>query len=65
MREVVSAYTTGEPYSIDVPQAILRQGIFIAKVHALGWTDPGFFNAKISLFHRAQVRYHACVPIFF
>jgi hypothetical protein len=60
----MSAYTTAEPYSIDVPQAILRQGVFVAKAHALGWTDTDFIGSSDALLHRAQVRYHACARSF-
>lgn len=55
----MSAYTTGEPFSVDVPSAILRQGDFIEKIHQLGWTKPDFFSDKEAVLHRANVRYHA------
>ncbi|GBE82231.1 hypothetical protein SCP_0406140 [Sparassis crispa] len=48
---------------LDLVDAVVRQGSFIDKMYAFGWTEPGYFNAKedeLVLMH-ATARYHACV----
>lgn len=59
LARILSAYTTGEPFSTDVPAAILRQGEFIEQLHQLGWLEATLFANSDALLHRANVRYHA------
>lgn len=49
----MSAYTRGEPISLDLVTAVLRQGIFIEKM--LGWTIPGRFDRDETILMRADV----------
>ena len=43
---------------------MIRQGTFIAKMHAFGWTAPGYFDsaADATALAHAITRYHAYVP---
>ncbi|KAJ6555800.1 hypothetical protein B0H19DRAFT_1151153 [Mycena capillaripes] len=62
---IVSAYTNDRLFSVELVGAVLRQGTFVSKMHALQWTRPGFFdNAEdeIALLH-AIARYHAFLDL--
>ncbi|TFY63748.1 hypothetical protein EVJ58_g3067 [Rhodofomes roseus] len=55
------AYTDDSPFSIDLVGAVIRQCTFTNKMHAFGWTAPGYFDTpgdEVVLIH-AITRYHA------
>ena len=57
----MSAYEDDRPFSIELVGAVLRQGSFIDKMHAFGWTERGHFDGadnEVVLMH-AIARYHA------
>lgn len=57
----MTAYFDEKPYSIELVGAVLRQETFVRKMHDLGWTRSGFFNAEIDALalQHALARYHA------
>lgn len=60
---ILSAYSDDRPFSVDLVGAALRQGIFVEKMHELGWTDVKFFetqDGQLTL-HHCVARYHAQV----
>ncbi|KAJ7448314.1 hypothetical protein FB451DRAFT_1053890 [Mycena latifolia] len=62
---ITSAYTDGRLFSVELVGATLRQGSFVAKIHDLQWTRPGFFDNpedEIALQH-AIARYHAFLDL--
>ncbi|KAJ7488064.1 hypothetical protein FB451DRAFT_1025893 [Mycena latifolia] len=62
---IASAYTDGRLFSVELVGATLRQGSFVAKMHDLQWTRPGFFDNpedEIALQH-AIARYHAFLDL--
>ncbi|GAA6053304.1 hypothetical protein JCM3770_006675 [Rhodotorula araucariae] len=60
---IVGCYTRGEPFSLDLAMAVLRQGSFIDKMHGLGWTDPARFGLDDTLLKRCMARYHAFMDL--
>lgn len=55
------AYTDDRPFSLDFVGAVIRQGSFVDKMHAFGWTEPTYFDdpvEEVVLVH-AIARYHA------
>ncbi|GAA5823935.1 hypothetical protein JCM11251_003351 [Rhodosporidiobolus azoricus] len=58
-RNIMSRYTRGERFSLDLAMAVLRQGSFIDKMHSLGWLEPGRFDEDDTLLKRCVARYHA------
>ncbi|KAJ6565016.1 hypothetical protein DFH09DRAFT_919796 [Mycena vulgaris] len=59
---ITSAYTDDKLFSVEL---ILRQGTFVAKMHELQWTRPGFFDTledETALRH-AIARYHAFLDL--
>ncbi|GAA5975141.1 hypothetical protein JCM11641_004364 [Rhodosporidiobolus odoratus] len=60
---ILSCYTRGEPFSLDLAMAVLRQGTFIDKVHNLGWLDPSRFESDDTLLNRSVARYHAFMDL--
>ncbi|GJN92337.1 hypothetical protein Rhopal_005367-T1 [Rhodotorula paludigena] len=60
---VLRCYTRGEPFSLDLAMAVIRQGSFIDKMHDLGWTTPGRFDTDDSLLKRSVARYHAFMDL--
>lgn len=64
LAKILSAYTTSHRFSLDLPQAVLRQGDFVDKMFELGWTAPGRFNVDATDLYRSIIRYHACVASF-
>ncbi|GAA5894085.1 hypothetical protein JCM6882_007980 [Rhodosporidiobolus microsporus] len=60
---ILSRYTRGERFSLDLGMAILRQGTFIDKMHSLGWLDPGRFSTDDTLLKRCIARYHAFLDL--
>ncbi|GAA6028907.1 hypothetical protein JCM8097_001499 [Rhodosporidiobolus ruineniae] len=56
---ILSCYTRGERFSLDLAMAVLRQGTFIDKMHSLGWLDPTRFSDDDATLHRCIARYHA------
>ncbi|KAH9930332.1 uncharacterized protein B0H18DRAFT_148066 [Fomitopsis serialis] len=58
---ILSAYIDDSQFSIDLVGAVVRQGSFTNKMHAFGWTAPGYFETlvdEVVLVH-AITRYHA------
>ncbi|KAF7311217.1 FAD dependent oxidoreductase [Mycena kentingensis (nom. inval.)] len=60
IERITSAYSTDKPFSLDVVGAVLRQGSFIDKMVALGWTQAGFAGAELDT---AVVRYHGFLTL--
>ncbi|GAA5856574.1 hypothetical protein JCM8547_005871 [Rhodosporidiobolus lusitaniae] len=60
---ILSHYTRGEPFSLDLASAVLRQGTFIDKMHGLGWLDSGRFQENDPTLHRCVARYHAFMDL--
>jgi hypothetical protein len=61
---ILSAYTDDHPFSLDLVGAVVRQGLFIDKMHDFGWTEPFAFDREedeVVLVH-CIARYHAYVP---
>ncbi|PCH36330.1 hypothetical protein WOLCODRAFT_146214 [Wolfiporia cocos MD-104 SS10] len=44
MRRILSAYIDDRPFSIDLVNAVVRQGTFIDTMYAFGWTDFDYFT---------------------
>ena len=58
---MLSAYFDDRPFSVDLAEAVVRQGSFIDKMHGFGWTAAKYFDKPIDevvLVH-AITRYHA------
>lgn len=66
MKKILNAYHSDRPFSVDLVGAVLRQGLFIDKMHELGWTEPDFFCSKEDhvVLHHCVTRYHAQVITF-
>ncbi|KAI0766049.1 hypothetical protein BC629DRAFT_1539811 [Irpex lacteus] len=65
MNNVLSAYTSDRPFSVELVGAVLRQGSFIEKMHQLGWTVQDRFSTEedsIVLEH-SIARYHAFLDL--
>ncbi|KAM0790841.1 hypothetical protein ACM66B_004685 [Microbotryomycetes sp. NB124-2] len=60
---MMSAYTRGEQFSLDLAAAILRQGTFVDKMASLGWLDPHRFEKDDGVLQRAVARYHAFLDL--
>ncbi|KAK4695148.1 hypothetical protein P7C70_g8608, partial [Phenoliferia sp. Uapishka_3] len=63
---ILSAYTTGETFSLDLVTAVLRQGTFVQKMVDLGWTIPNRFEVageESTVLQRAACRYSAFVDL--
>ncbi|GJN92341.1 hypothetical protein Rhopal_005371-T1 [Rhodotorula paludigena] len=60
---IARCYTRGEPFSLDLVAAVLRQGSFIDKMYNLGWTAPHRFDEDNSLLKRSVARYHAFMDL--
>ncbi|KAF8079297.1 hypothetical protein FPV67DRAFT_109524 [Lyophyllum atratum] len=61
IRRIFSAYTDDRIFSVELVGAVLRQGLFIAKMQDLHWTALGFFDEQqdaVVLKH-AIARYHS------
>ncbi|KAF9235563.1 hypothetical protein BU15DRAFT_51289 [Melanogaster broomeanus] len=58
---ILSAYTDGSPFSVDLVDAVLRQCLFTQKMEELGWIQPAAFrgDGKIEILQRSVMRYHA------
>ncbi|KAK7037408.1 hypothetical protein VNI00_011158 [Paramarasmius palmivorus] len=64
---IMSAYTDGKPWSLDLVGAVLRQGTFVEKMNDLGWTNASSLNetdATIRL-QSAVTRYHAFLDLIY
>uniref|UniRef100_A0A0K3CG13 Uncharacterized protein n=1 Tax=Rhodotorula toruloides TaxID=5286 RepID=A0A0K3CG13_RHOTO len=60
---ILSRYTRGEPFSLDLAMAALRQGSFIQKMHGLGWLDLHRFSDDDMILSRCVARYHAFLDL--
>ncbi|GAA6028970.1 hypothetical protein JCM8097_001531 [Rhodosporidiobolus ruineniae] len=61
---ILTCYTGGEPFSLDLAAAVLRQGSFIRKMSSLGWLDSGRFAAENDqTMQRCVARYHAFMSL--
>ncbi|KIM61528.1 hypothetical protein SCLCIDRAFT_1179879 [Scleroderma citrinum Foug A] len=61
---ILSAYTDGSPFSVDLLDAVLRQAIFTEKMHEIGWTDAATFQkGKVQVLDHAILRYHAFLDL--
>ncbi|EMS19043.1 protein of unknown function DUF1399 [Rhodotorula toruloides NP11] len=60
---ILSRYTRGEPFSLDLAMAALRQGSFIQKMHDLGWLDLDRFSDDDTILSRCVARYHAFLDL--
>ncbi|KPV73509.1 uncharacterized protein RHOBADRAFT_54728 [Rhodotorula graminis WP1] len=63
VNNIASCYTRGEPFSLDLGMAVLRQGSFVDKMCDLGWTRPERFAADDILLKRCIARYHAFIDL--
>ncbi|GAA5858865.1 hypothetical protein JCM8547_007132 [Rhodosporidiobolus lusitaniae] len=63
INKILSCYTRGEAFSLDLAMAALRQGTFIEKVHDLGWLHPDCFKEDDSLLKRSVARYHGFIDL--
>ncbi|GAA5894018.1 hypothetical protein JCM6882_007960 [Rhodosporidiobolus microsporus] len=63
MRHILSCYTRGEPFSLDLASAVLRQGTFIDKMHSFGWLDTGRFDNDETTLNRCIARYHGFMDL--
>ncbi|GAA5842086.1 hypothetical protein JCM9279_002783 [Rhodotorula babjevae] len=63
VNSIASCYTRGEPFSLDLGMAVLRQGSFIDKMCELGWTRPERFADDDLLLKRCIARYHAFIDL--
>ncbi|EIN11322.1 hypothetical protein PUNSTDRAFT_50377 [Punctularia strigosozonata HHB-11173 SS5] len=62
---IASAYVDDRPFSVELVGAVLRQGSFVDKMHALGWTNPDYFRSaddEVVLKH-CIARYHAFLDL--
>ncbi|KIK96103.1 hypothetical protein PAXRUDRAFT_826337 [Paxillus rubicundulus Ve08.2h10] len=62
---ILSAYTDGSLFSIDLVGAVLRQCFFTQKMDEIGWIKPGAFSEgdKIEILEQSVVRYHAFLDL--
>ncbi|KAF8549934.1 hypothetical protein OG21DRAFT_1447248 [Imleria badia] len=62
---VLSAYTDGSPFSIDLVDAVLRQCHFTAQMDELGWLKSGAFRGadKHEILEHSVMRYHAFLDL--
>ena len=63
IQRILNAYTDDRPFSVNLVGAVVRQCLFVDKMHNFGWTEPGYFDAEedeLVLVH-AITRYHAYV----
>ncbi|KAL4081307.1 hypothetical protein V8B97DRAFT_1863695 [Scleroderma yunnanense] len=61
---ILSAYTDGSPFSVDLLDAVLRQAIFTEKMDELGWTNPAACRGgKVQVLDHAILRYHAFLDL--
>ena len=58
---ILGAYIDDRPFAIDLVGAVIRQGLFIEKLHNLGWTKPGYFDDSEDeeVLAHAIAKYHA------
>lgn len=58
---ILSAYTDDHPFSLDLAAAVIRQGSFIDRMHAIGWTDASAFDSEEDevVLVNCIARYHA------
>ncbi|GAA6021736.1 hypothetical protein JCM10207_008559 [Rhodosporidiobolus poonsookiae] len=62
--QIVACYIHGEPFSLDLQAAVLRQSSFIAKMENLGWLKHGAFPSDDdSTLQRCVARYHGFLMI--
>ncbi|ORY88360.1 hypothetical protein BCR35DRAFT_24917 [Leucosporidium creatinivorum] len=54
---ILSAYTTGAPFSVDLVAAAQRQSQLIEKLDKLGWLSGGNFEKDETLLYLAAARY--------
>ncbi|PPQ84317.1 hypothetical protein CVT26_011436 [Gymnopilus dilepis] len=61
IRRIMSAYNDDKVYSVELVGAVLRQGIFIKRMHDLEWTVPNHFNNEVEdlALRHAIARYQA------
>ncbi|OBZ73587.1 hypothetical protein A0H81_06345 [Grifola frondosa] len=65
VNRIMSAYSDGRPFSIELVGAVLRQGSFVEKMHNFRWTEQGYFDDtedEVVLVH-AIARYHAFLDL--
>jgi len=65
LRRILGAYSDGQPFSVELVGAVLRQGSFVDKMDSLGWTKPDFFSSKEDqvVLHHCVARYHAFLDL--
>ncbi|KAG9317935.1 hypothetical protein JVU11DRAFT_2168 [Chiua virens] len=59
---ILSAYSSGSPFSVDLVDAVLRQCQFTMQLEQLGWLKPGAFRKREVLDH-SIMRYHAFLDL--
>ena len=63
LHRLLGRYRFPGPFSIELSSAIMRQGSFIDKMSAMGWTSPERFESKKDVLLRAIARYHAFLDL--
>ncbi|KAH0840381.1 hypothetical protein J3R83DRAFT_1413 [Lanmaoa asiatica] len=62
---ILSAYTDGSPFSINLVDAVLRQCQFTTQIDVLGWLKSGVFREadKRVILEHSVMRYHAFLDL--
>ncbi|BGP18703.1 hypothetical protein JCM10213v2_006769 [Rhodosporidiobolus nylandii] len=60
---IMACYTRGEPFSLDLAMAVIRQCAFIEQMHSLGWLAPSRFAEDETILKRCVARYHAFMDL--
>ncbi|KAG6328422.1 hypothetical protein ID866_10667, partial [Astraeus odoratus] len=61
---IISAYSDGGPFSVDLLDAVLRQSIFTEKMDELGWIRPELYQGeRYQMLDHAILRYHAFLDL--
>ena len=63
LHRLLGRYRFPGPFSVELSSAIMRQGSFIDKMSAMGWTSPERFESKKDVLLRAIARYHAFLDL--
>ncbi|TCD60359.1 hypothetical protein EIP91_010319 [Steccherinum ochraceum] len=65
INRIMRAYTDDRPFSVDLVGAVIRQGSFVDKMHAFGWTEPKYFDNAVDevVIVHAVARYHAFLDL--
>ncbi|KAF9034107.1 hypothetical protein BJ165DRAFT_1534302 [Panaeolus papilionaceus] len=63
-QRILSAYADDKVYSIELVNAVIRQGKFVEKIKELNWTAPSFPDkSDMRILPHAVARYHAFLDL--